>query len=271
MFPSTVSRMPWSSEFVIDHNSRTVQLLDTSNGKDTARACITAFQKTIDAAIDTDGFPVLHGDHSEMYRIIGANYFVCLERFTAPLFGIATRGAHMTAYVRTTSGLKIWVPRRSAHLFAYPNKLDTTVAGGIKAEHSPIDCIVAEADEEASLPAEFVKGNACATGIITYVTININKGLICPDVVYVFDIELPEIMIPKPKDDEVSEFYLLSIEEIKQAMLRDEFKPNCALVMIDFFIRHGLLTEKDEDNYVEIATRLRRRLPVPTALECRKW
>lgn len=270
MLPSTVLIMPWSSDFVIDHNSRAVQLLDASDGKDTAKVCITAFQNTIDVAIDTDVFPILHGDHSEMYKIIGANYFVCLERFTAPLFGIATRGAHMTAYVRTPSGLKIWVPRRSAHLFTYPNKLDTTVAGGIKAEHSPFDCIVAEADEEASLPADFVKENARATGIITYVTKNINSGLIRPDVLYVFDIELPEIMIPKPKDDEVSEFYLWSIEEVMQAMLRQEFKPNSNLVMIDFFIRHGIVTQKNEDNYIEIATRLRRRLLVPTEPEYQK-
>ncbi|KAH9210229.1 NUDIX domain-containing protein [Leptodontidium sp. 2 PMI_412] len=264
MLASTVSNMPWSSDFAIDHGTRIVQLLPTYESENTAKACTNAFQNTIDVAINTKIFPILHGDHSEMYKIIGANYFVCLERFAAPLFGIATQGAHMNAYVNTSAGLKIWIARRSAHLFTYPNKLDTAVAGGIKAEHSPLECIVAEADEEASLPADFVRKNTRATGTISYVTKNTNTGLIHPNVLYIFDLELPPAMIPKPRDDEVSEFYLLSVEEVKQAMLRQEFKPNCALVMIDFAIRQGIITPENEDDYVEITTRLRRRLPVPT-------
>ncbi|KAH8815447.1 NUDIX domain-containing protein [Xylogone sp. PMI_703] len=260
MLPSTVAQMPWSSDFIIDHDARTVQLV---GGEDTAKACNTGFQNTINAAIDTDAFPVFHGEHSEMYKIMGANCAVSLERFAAPLFGIATRGAHMTAYVRTSSGIKIWVARRSAHLFTWPNKYDTTVAGGVKAINSPFDCIVAEANEEASLPKDFVRKNTKATGVITYMTESARTGLIHPDVLYVYDIELPEIMEPDPQDDEVSEFTLMSVEEVKQAMFHDKFKPNCTLVMIDFFIRHGIITDENEPDYLELATRLRRRLPVP--------
>lgn len=40
----------------------------------------------------------------------------------------------MTAFVRSEEGIKIWVPRRSRHLVTYPDMLDTTVAGGLKAE-----------------------------------------------------------------------------------------------------------------------------------------
>ena len=175
----------------------------------------------------------------------------------------------MTAYVHTSAGLKIWVARRSAHLFTYPNRLDTTVAGVIKAEHSPFECIVAEADEEASSPPDFVRKNARATGTISYVTKNINTGLIHPSVLYIFDIELPSTMIPKPQDDEVAEFYPLSVEEVKQAMLRQEFMPNCAFVMIDFAIQQSIITPENKDDYVEITTRLRRRRPVPTRPEKR--
>lgn len=72
-------------------------------------------------------------------------------------------------------------------------------------------------------------------------------------------------MAPKPQDDEVSEFYLMGVDEVKQAMFNEEFKPNCTLVMIDFFIRHGIITEENEADYLELAARLRRRLPVPVA------
>jgi hypothetical protein len=74
---------------------------------------------------------------------------------------------------------------------------------------------------------------------------------------------LPPVMIPKSQDDEVSGFYFLIVEEVEQAMLRQEFKPNCALVIIDFAIRQNIITPEIEDEYVKITTRLRRGLPVP--------
>lgn len=38
------------------------------------------------------------------------------------------------------------------------------------------------------------------------------------------------------------------------------------MVIIDFFVRHGVITEDSEPgDYLEILSRLRRRLPVPTS------
>jgi 8-oxo-dGTP pyrophosphatase MutT (NUDIX family) len=264
LIPATVEKMPWSPEFLVQHDKRTIHLADSSNGAHTATSCNESFQKVIDEAISADIFPSVHAKHSELLKIMGANQFIHLERFTAPLWGIAGQGAHLTAYVNTPSGLKVWVPRRAANLFTYPNMLDTTVAGGVKSDDSPFQCILAESDEEASLPADFVKKNARATGVITYVAEGRATRLISSTVLYVFDLELPETMIPSPKDGEVAGFELMSIEEINAAMFQQEFKPNCTLVMIDFFMRHGIITPDNEEDYVEIATRLRRKLPVPT-------
>ncbi|OHW95228.1 NUDIX domain-containing protein [Colletotrichum incanum] len=269
MVPSTVERLPWTSDFQVDHDERKVCLLDTT-GKDVedpGKACTAAFQRVVDAAIVSDSFPTLNKMHSEHFRILGANHFVSIERFPAPLFGISSRGAHMTAYVKTSDGMKIWVPRCSAHLFTFPNLLDTTVAGGVKAEDSPFDCIVAEATEEASLPADFVKENARAVGAVTYVSMNQQKGAFFPTVLYVYDLELPESIEPKPGDDEVSNFKLMTISQVKTAMLEEQFKPNCVLVMLDFFVRHNIITSENDDDYLEIVTRLRRHLPVPTSKE----
>jgi len=256
--------MPWTTNFVIDHHTRTIQVLDSSNGKDTSAACIAAFQSVIDAAIDQNIFSILNRMHSEHFKIMGSNYFASLERFAAPLFGIASRGAHLTAYVRASEGLKVWVARRAPHLFIHPNKLDTSVAGGVKAAHTPLQCMIEEADEEASLPADFVRENIKATGVVSYVSQSPKTGLLHSNVLYVYDIELPATMIPVPKDDEVAEFQLLTVEEIRHAMVEEQFKPNCVSVMLDFFVRHGILTEENEKDYVEIVTRLRRKLPVPT-------
>lgn len=168
----------------------------------------------------------------------------------------------MTAFVRTPTGVKIWVAKRAAHLVTYPSKLDTTVAGGVKATQSPLECIIAEANEEASLPTSFVSNNAVAVGTITHCLRSARSGLFSMAVLYLYDIELTEDMVPTPGDDEVEGFELKSVEQVIEKMLAMEFKPNSSLVMLDFFIRHGIYTQASDVGYEDIVGRLHRRLPV---------
>src|ERR1700753_3239018 len=134
MQKSIVQKMPWGIFALVDHDDKCVRLLPGPQSSQVSLAdhLTTAFTEIINEAIKNDTFEVLHKRHSEPYRIVGANYFVQVERFSHALFGIASRGAHMTAYVNTSEGLKVWVPRRAHHLFTYPGKLDSTVAGGVK-------------------------------------------------------------------------------------------------------------------------------------------
>lgn len=204
-----------------------------------------------------------------MFRILGTkgyagNGVIQLERFAAPLFGICSRGAHMTAYVKASGAsdsIKVWVARRAANLHTYPGMLDTTVAGGVKASDTPRACIIAESDEEAALPRTYVEERLVTTGAVSYVTLKADA--IVPTVLYVYDLEMAEGMEPQPKDGEVEGFFLMGVAEVLKRMLDGEFKPNCCLVMLDFYIRHGVLTEENENDYLEILTRLRRLLPVP--------
>lgn len=264
--------MPWTSDFEIsnpDERPRTVRLLDSSDGRDTPAACNAAFEKVIKAAHDGNVFQSLSRPLREDFRVLGAKYPpVQLKRSAAGLFGIACRGAHMTVYTRTPGGLKIWVPKRSAHLKTWPGKLDTSVAGGVRAEESPFECIIHEADEEASLPEDLVRKNVKPCGAVTYLCESGSGsggefGLMVPDVLYVFDLEVEQDVVLKPQDDEVEAFYLWDVQQVKDALLREEFKTNCAPVMIDFFVRHGIITEDNEPDYLEIVTRLHRVLPVP--------
>ncbi|OTA57760.1 NUDIX domain-containing protein [Hypoxylon sp. EC38] len=283
LHPSVVVKMPWTPSFSITHQDtrpRTVQVLDTSDGADPSSSCNAAFLELIDKAFSFRTFASLTRRRpTEEYRVMGAKYYppVRMKRAAAPLFGIACRGAHMTVYTRTASEeeeeeegkLKIWVPRRSAHLHTYPGKLDSTIAGGIRADESPFECIVHEADEEASLPESLVRQRARPCGAITYVCTSdagsgLEDGLMASGILYLYDMEVDHTVVPKPRDEEVQEFYLLDVQQIKEAMLRGEFKPNCASVMIDFFIRHGIITEDNEPDYLDIITRLHRTLPVPT-------
>ncbi|KAF8855561.1 hypothetical protein BDZ45DRAFT_595332 [Acephala macrosclerotiorum] len=268
MLSSTVQKMPWIDEFRIDHDARTV-CLDPKDKSDLPDSCTEALSKQVQVCIDAeDCFHVIDRRHSEPYPIIGAKFPVHLERYASTLFGIISRGAHLTAYSNTPEGMKIWVPRRSPSCFTYPNCLDTTVAGGISLE-DPFECIVRESDEEASLSEDLVRKNAIACGCISYVGLNDARGggeigLISPDIMYIYDLELPMEVICHQNDDEVKDFTLMTIGQVKKGLSEGEFKTNSAIVMIDFFIRHGIITVENEPNYFEIVSRIHRRLPLPT-------
>lgn len=266
--------MPWTSDFVIQHeNPRKVTVIDTSGGKDTVAAINEAFAKLVSICIDRDLFHILDRRHSEPFSIVSARYnaSVCIERFATALFGLTTRGAHMVAYVGLPGpDMSIWIPRRAAHLYTYAGMLDVTVAGGVKAGVSPIDTIVEEAFEEASLPEALVRKYARSRGVISHMGLTGRgfpgeQGLVTPDYIYVFDIQLPEDVVPKPHDDEVSEFTLMSVDDIQAALLGQEFNPACGAVMVDFLIRHGIITADNEADFVEINQRLHRRLPFRTS------
>jgi hypothetical protein len=227
-----------------------------------------AFQQAVDAAIAGDAFPVLAGRHSEHFRVVGARDFVQVERFATSLFGIAGRGAHLTGFVRDPvgGGLRIWVARRSAALFTFPGMLDSTVAGGVKATDSPLDCIVAECAEEACLSGTDVRARVRPAGVVTAMGRHSRTELLHADVVHVFDLEMRADEVPTPGDDEVSEFLLMGCDEVRRRMLAGEFKPNVCSVLVDFMVRHGIVTPETEGEgeYVEICAMLRRRLPMPT-------
>jgi 8-oxo-dGTP pyrophosphatase MutT (NUDIX family) len=90
-------------------------------------------------------------------------------------------------------------------------------------------------------------------------------GLCQPECQYVYDLELSEDVVPVPDDNEAEDFRLLSVEEVREALAAGKFKPNCAVVLVDFFVRHGFLTPENEPEYIEVVSRMHRRLEFPTA------
>ncbi|GAA5885008.1 hypothetical protein JCM16303_006515 [Sporobolomyces ruberrimus] len=222
----------------------------------------------------------------------GSNVAFRLERAACSLFGVTTFGVHCTAYVdKDGEELKIWVPRRSAtkatqvsvllERFSlglpahdpyfstdtrWPSCFDNTVAGGITAGDLPRQSILREFSEEASLPPQTVSPLLRQAGVITYVYRQ-RVGWLQPEVQYVYDVKLPSDNIVKPTtnpaDGEVESFELMGLEQVVQKLVDGEFKPNCALVLIDFFIRHGLLTAENDVRYLEVSRRIHRELGLP--------
>ncbi|KAK2766825.1 hypothetical protein FQN54_006139 [Arachnomyces sp. PD_36] len=275
---TTVNAFPWPKDcWQIDSAARTVTLLtphfpaDTTSVKK-AELRSELISRTLAAAVEKDTFKVLRGWRNELYPVYGPGNEVLLsmERSATPLFGVVTYGVHMTAYTRDskTGEIKIWVPRRSASKQTYPSMLDNTVGGGMSTGELPGECAVREAMEEASIPEEIVKSKAQMCGAVTYFYMRDARaggetGLLQPEVEYIYDIELDASVVPQPCDTEVEDFRLWGVEEVKEAMWNSQFKPNAAIVLLDFFIRHGIMTPENEKNYLEIVTRLHRKFEFP--------
>ncbi|KAJ5086491.1 hypothetical protein NUU61_007798 [Penicillium alfredii] len=271
---AVVERFPWPQNcWAVDSAARTVTLLAPKDASPAHRSKLVA--QSVAEAVRHSHFEVLKGWRNEMYPVFGprGEFLFEIERAASPLFGIVSYGAHLTGYVEDLAGIKIWVPRRAKNKQTYPGMLDNTVAGGMCTGEAPFECIVREAMEEASLPEPVVRAATVSRGCVTYVHVRDVRaggetGLLQPEVEYVYDLKLDPAVVPKPGDNEVEAFQLLSIPEVQQALSNGEFKPNCAIIMIDFFIRHGLLTPENEPDYLEIVARLHRRMEHPTASHC---
>ncbi len=245
MADETVAKMPWTSKFRID--KKCIRIVDTSEGKDTAKAASTALQEVIDQAIATNLFPkVLHGKHSELYRIVIAQGNLEYERFSTSLWGLVACGVYLVAYEcspnNRVSG--IWIQRRGSEI-SNPGLLDVTAAGGIRAGGTSRESISTEAKEEASLDLEEIDETR-PTGRITYVTRHPVTRLLYSCWAEGYELELHGTK-PEPGSNEVAEFMLMSVTEVQDAMFNGEFRPGCDLLLIDFFMRHDIIKEADKD------------------------
>ena len=175
----------------------------------------------------------------------GEEPLMTMERTAVALFGIRAYGVHLNGFVHRSDGLHLWVATRSRNKATYPGMLDNTVAGGQPAGISLLDNVVKECGEEASIPEDLAR-QARPIGIVTY-CLEHRDGL-KPDVLFNFDLELPPDFTPKPNDDEIEQFELWPAQRVYERV-RDtfDFKFNCNLVLIDFFVRHGLIAPDDPD------------------------
>ncbi|OJJ50852.1 hypothetical protein ASPZODRAFT_11698 [Penicilliopsis zonata CBS 506.65] len=271
---AVVEKFSWPEHcWAIDAATRTVTLVAPQDAMPEQRSDLMA--ETLAQAVKGDDFEVLKGWRNEKYPIYGpgGQFLFEMERSATPLFGVVSYGVHATCYVQDsddTSSLRLWVPRRSRNKQTFPGMLDNSVAGGMATGERPFECVVREAMEEASLPEDVIRANATAVSCITYHYVRDARaggetGLLQPEVEYIYDVKLDASITPKPCDSEVEEFYLWTVDQAKEALANGEFKPNCAVVLIDFFIRHGILTPETEPDYLEIIARLHRRLEFPTA------
>ena len=206
---------------------------------------------------------VIDGWRDEMYpvnRTWSEPACMLIERAAVPWFGVRGYGVHMNGYVREPGGMKLWVAKRSLSKPTGPGKLDQIVAGGQPADVGLKENLVKECAEEAGIPKELA-AQARAVGAISY-ALETEVGF-RPDLIFTFDLELPGDFVPRNTDGEVEEFYLWPMEQVMETVREsDAFKFNCALVVVDFLVRHGYIAADDPD-YSEIVEGLLARPVLP--------
>jgi hypothetical protein len=193
------------------------------------------------------------GEHYPVATAFAAPALFTMERAAVPLFGVRGYGIHVNGYVRDGDGLSMWIGRRAWDKPTGPGKLDQIVAGGQPAGMSLHDNLIKECGEEANIPPDLA-ARAIPVGGISYCTER-DEGL-RHDVLFNYDIELPADFEPVNTDGEIDSFYCWPIEQVIETVAgTDEFKFNCALVVIDFLIRHGLIAP-DHPEYVDLLSSL---------------
>ncbi|KAK0379389.1 thiamine pyrophosphokinase [Colletotrichum melonis] len=208
-------------------------------------------------------FGAVWNDPNEMWPLYGITKspygFVC---GLSPVFGIVTTGVHLNIYKRDANDsnkLWIFVAKRSDEKRTFSGMYDQCAAGGYQYacksfgkanDTSAKECLKREVKEEltSSLSRRWLNDVKEASPIQFAVLRDERWGedfLGAPElgVKIPFDLEVKEDPIFKPNPDEVESVEKKSVGEIVKDLLDRKFKPNSALVMIDFLIRHGCLGE----------------------------
>lgn len=180
-----------------------------------------------------------------------------IDRAAAAYFGVRSFGQHLNGFVRRPDGIHMWIGRRARDRLLFPGALDNMVAGGLPHALGLDENLVKECREEAGVP-EALARKAVPVGALSY-------NRVAPrgfrrDVLYCYDLELPEDFVPQNTDGEVEAFMLLPLAEVAAIVHEtDDFKLNCNLVIIDFLIRHGWLDPQTPE-YLALVLGLRQPL-----------
>lgn len=185
-------------------------------------------------------------DFAVRARYSDPEHFRC-DRRAMVFFGFLSVGVHMNGVVTRPDGPHLWIATRATDRGVEPGKRDNMVAGGQPAGIGLLENLHKEGMEEASLPPEMM-AHVRAVGQTSY-CFDDGDG-IRRDVLFLYDIEVPEGFTPVNTDGEVARFDLLPAQEVL-ALVREtaSVKFNVNAVLIDFGIRHGLITAETEADY----------------------
>jgi 8-oxo-dGTP pyrophosphatase MutT (NUDIX family) len=241
----------FSDVFAIDDN--TAQLLV----RDTADATSGAVDAVVEALVVENRVPKWRNETFDVVPRWGDKPLFRLDRGAVPFFGTRAYGVHLNGYLWKDGALHLWIGRRAKNKQVAPGKLDNIVAGGIGNGYGVAATLAKEAEEEAAIPAALID-RAVPVGAVSYC--KETKLGIRDDVLFLYDIELPEDFVPENRDGELAGFELLPLTKVLEIVKEtEEFKFNVNLVILDFALRHGMLRPDDAET-LEVASGLHRPL-----------
>ncbi|KAG7353387.1 NUDIX family hydrolase [Nitzschia inconspicua] len=218
---------------------------------------------------------VITGWRDELFPVSDSFYnppWFLIERAAVNSLGVLEYGVHINGLVKAEPSGNggdsstvmdppplMWMARRSATKSKFPGMLDHIVAGGQPAGLSLMENVVKECEEEAGIPEDIALRNVHPTGVISYEAYDPKREKVSRVVLFNYDLYLPHDFVPTPVDGEVEEFFLWSIDELKDSMAPDypdPIKPNCYAVIIEFLLRAGFISP-ETPGYLDIVRELR--------------
>ncbi|KDO34310.1 hypothetical protein SPRG_19124 [Saprolegnia parasitica CBS 223.65] len=183
-----------------------------------------------------------------------------VDRSAAAFFGITQCGCHLNGYVRhgpRPDDVSVWMGLRHASRALWPHKWDSIVGGGLPLDISPWDNMLKEASEEAMFSADDIAHLMRSVGVVSYV--HSEKEGLKHNTMFVFDACLPDSLVPRCDGDEVERFELWPIHKALALVEAspESFKPDICLLLIDFGLRHGILTPDNTAAYTSLVHSLR--------------
>ena len=200
------------------------------------------------------------GWRKELYPVaskFGEPALFNIERAAVPFFGIRAYGVHVNGWLGSGKEPQMWIGRRSRSKPTGAGQLDQVVAGGLPSGIGLMENVIKECQEEASIGALLAR-QAIPVGTVSYITKR-EEGL-RHDVLFNYDLCLPENFTPNNGDGEVDEFMLWPMSKVLEEVGREGiFKFNSALVVIDYLVRHGFISP-ESPGYTEIVSGLHREI-----------
>jgi len=253
---SYVKTVEWPESFLVNHEKRFVTLNSEPNFQSRTKAlnaAVLAWKKDPKS---------LSGEQIPLYYPETWEHVADVDRASIMgLFGIIDCAVHVVICTVQDGEKKYWIARRGPHKRLWPNLLDNAVTGGIPSGESPIEAVIRESREEANLKEDYTRDNAKFVRKVSYSPENILnlEGGVMHHCLYVYELEIPPNVFPTPNGEEVANYKLYTLDQVREAISHQEFMPILTMTWTAYFIHVGLISPENEKDYAEINKRISRK------------
>lgn len=193
-----------------------------------------------------------------LHSLADGTLLATFERAASRFWGTLTYGAHCNGYVADAAGrpVALWIARRAYTKPTDPGLLDNLIGGGVAHGQTPAEALVREGWEEAGLKPGQMLGRLQA-GHVVQLARDIPEGF-QREHLSVYDLALPDDVLPRNQDGEVHSIERLPIGEALALAATEAMTVDAGLVTLDFALRHGLLPQQAHAELEAAITPLRR-------------